>query len=244
MEVAVIMRSILLATAIVLLASGRATAQLPDFPFIYAQGEAKLEVAPDTAILSFTIQSFEAEAGAASKIVADRTTEVLKVCEQQGIPAADLAAYELGKRAVRKQSDNSESLEILGYEISRTFQITIRQLDKYPQLVSAIATMPNVTDPETSFDIAAREKVEAELVGQACAKAREQAELMAKGAGATLGPIHAVSSTSFGNLQGRFGFAYGGMSGASSAGPEPSLFVPSTITITETVFAIYRLEAK
>ena len=238
------MQSILLTSAVLLFAASSARAQLPDFSFIYAQGEAKLEVAPDTATLSFTIESFEAEAGAASKIVADRTTEVLKVCEQQGIPAADVAAYELGKRAVRKQSDNSESLEILGYEISRTFRITIRQIDKYPQLVSVIATMPNVTDPESSFDIAAREKVEADLVGQACAKAREQAELMAKGAGASLGPIHAVSSTSFGNLEGRFGFAYGGMGGASSAGLEPSLFVPSTITITKTVYAIYRLEAK
>jgi uncharacterized protein len=234
------MRLFARAASALLLASSGAAGQLPEFPFIYAQGEAKSEVSPDVATLTFTLEAFDAEASVATQVVADRSAQVVEICKQQGIPEADVVAFELGKHAVREQSDDFEDLKILGYEVSRTFRITIRQLDKYPTLASAVVGLPNVTEPETAFDVIAREKVEAELIGKACAKARDQAELMATGVGAVLGPVQAVSSTGFGNLEGRFGFAYGG-TGASSAGAVPSLFVPSTITVTKSVHVIFRL---
>ncbi len=226
--------------------SSTAAGQLPDFPFIFAQGEATVEVAPDKAIVSFRIEAFETESSAALQKVTDRTSQLLRLCQRHGVPSTDIMAYEIGKRAVRKESAGYQKLGIIGYEVTREFNITLRHLDHYGAFMSELVAMENVTSPSSSFDVVAREKLESDLMAKACTRARERAEFMARGSGSKLGAIFALSSTGFSNLSGAFGFSYGAYGAGEGTAVEPPtlLLPPTTIKITKSVDAIYRLEPR
>lgn len=238
------MRSNSLALAAIMAASSTSAAQLPDFPFVFVAGQATEDVAPEFAEVSLSIAAFSAQSDVSMRAVAGRTDEVLRLCEQHGIPTSDVVAYELDKRAVREMSDNYEALAILGYEVSRSLTITVRSLDTYPGFMAELVEMDNVTHIRTHFDVNARRAVEERLVGSACRDARVHAELMAHSAGVELGQVHALSVARFAEVEEVLSDHGGGFAIARQASRLPqNLFVPATIRIQKSVYALYRLEA-
>ena len=53
-------------------------AELPDFPFIFSEGEATIDVPPDIATVSFSIEKFDENEMAALQEVQKRSAELIE----------------------------------------------------------------------------------------------------------------------------------------------------------------------
>ncbi len=159
-----------------------------------------------------------------------------------------MIAYDIAKRAVRRREDYRE-LEIIGYDVSRQIKVTLRDVQLYEVFMKNLLSAANIESVSPGFDRTDRDKVESDLLTDAAHNAKQQAEHMAKGFGAKLGTVYAITQQgSFHNLVTQFTIGTGGRSGGGgggmgggSRGRDEALFVPSTISFRKTVSAIYKI---
>lgn len=235
-------------TILLLAAAPAAAESLPAFPFVFVTGEASREVAPDKATVTFRIEVFDASSEGALELITARSKQAAGLLKKHGVTDADITAFEVAKRAVRENAPQGEPLKILGYETSRTFSITLRDVKRYDALVRGLLGMQNVVDVGASFDVEKRIDIEAALVAAATADARAQAQRMAEAAGMRLGAVHALSHADFGAIPGHFGMgepqgpvAY--RMARAEAGSDV-FFVPAAIPLQSQIHVLFRLETR
>jgi uncharacterized protein YggE len=239
------MKRISFTLALMLTAATCVASPLPDFPFVYAHGQAHTELAPDTAIMTFRVKGFHKDSSNAVGQVRQRSAEVIAFLGKLGFTKEDIVSYELDKSAVRERKDYEE-LNILGYETTRRFKLTISDLKKYEVVAKGLFKMDNVTNLDTTFDRKDRKNIEADLLAEACKDATRQAESLATGFGNRLGDVFSISTRGFGFLGMEFGLGsdYSSMDAMRSINlrdDEDALFVPSTILFENQVAAIFKL---
>jgi len=188
-------------------------------------------------------------AGRALSLMGERSAELMAIFHKYAIEDKDIVAYEISKEAVRERKENV-GLKILGYDLTRRMSVTVRKLDRFDALMTELVGLKNVVQVQTVLDTTRRKEIEADLFRQAAQKARESADLLARGFGSEVASVHAISVSpwGFGNMGDEFGLGPGyrgygaGASGAPGQEKGMNLFVPATIKLQEAVSAIFRLK--
>jgi uncharacterized protein len=239
----------LIAILVLLLLPGSGVASgIPTFPFVFVSGQAEKEVPPDVATVSFNVQAFDKDPAKALSVVRERSSQLMAIFNKYGIDKKDVVAFEINKETVR-ETKNYVALRILGYEITRQINITVRKLDGFDALMTQMMSLRNISHLRTAFDTTQRKDIEAELFGQAAQKAREQAELLAKGFGSEIASVHAISVSPFPVIEEVFGVgsAYGmhfsTLEEKSVKREAVMVLVPSTVNLLKAVNAIYKLRS-
>jgi uncharacterized protein len=242
-------RCILTVIVILLLLPGWGMASgIPTFPFVFVTGQAEQEVSPDIATVSFGVQVFDADPGHALSQIEERSAELMAIFAKSGVENKDVVAYEINKEVVRERKDYI-ALKILGYELTRRMSVTIRKLADFDVLMMQFIGLKNVSQVHTVFDTTKRKEIESDLFRQAAQKARQQADLLAKGFGSEISSVHAISVTpwGFGGIDNEFGLGptYRGYAAAAPAQAARekgmNVLVPNTIKLQKAVSAIYKL---
>lgn len=229
-------------TCLIALLGISSASPVPDFPFITADGQAEREVPPTNATVFFTVLAFAKSSEEATATVQAALGKVIAALKAEGVGENLIRAHDLDKSAVRKRDNDSNNYsEILGYEVSRRVELKLPDLTNYPKIVRTLMAADHVTSVSSNFDTNKRDEVEAELTGEACAKARKKADLLAKGAGATIAGVHAVSEKGFSDIESDFGFRYAGVLRSGPDVAEIPLFVPTTIELRASVSVLYKL---
>jgi len=228
---------------------GMATASpIPDFPFIMADGSVERDVPPTNATVSFKVLAFSKTAEESTNTVQNALVKVIEALKAEGMEENMIQAHDLDKSVVRKRNTEVYAdTDVLGYEVSRKVVLSIPDLANYPKLARVIMITEHVTQVESAFETSKREEIEAELVGEACAKARRKANLLAKGAGVTIERVFAISDRDFGYIgsltespkYSSFSAAHGPSLDGSAL--EVALFVPSKITVQANVNILFKL---
>lgn len=242
MRITIATLAVLIATCV----TGAAT--VPDFPFVFARGEADVALPPDTATISFRAQAFHSNASNAVAEVRSRSVQVINFLGQQGFGKGALISYELDKRTIRDRKDNGEE-KIIGYEVARLFTLSLDDLSKYETIAKTLFHTDGLIDIQTRFLRKDLKKIEADLLAEACANAKRSAEAMAKGFEGELGPVHCISKADFGGISGVFGLGVDepmrdGFCMMADPGKDDLLFLPSTIKFANSVFVIFKLKDK
>ena len=234
-------RHALAAALVITFAAASQASQLPDFPFVFARGSARLDVVPDIGTLTFRVYARRADPAKATAVVQERSQQLLKSFSERKIAQKDIVAHEIDKNVVRERE--KEEPKVVGYEVARRFSVTLRDLKNCEPLVKALLAMEDVIDVSATFDRTDRKKIEAELTAKAGQDAREEAERLARGLGAQLGSVFAISESGFAGLGEEFGMgeAYR-ESFSNDAFPYKILFVPATISLEKKVTAIFKLK--
>ena len=220
---------------------------LPDFPFVIATGEAEIEVKPDIAMIQLSIMAFEKESDLALKTLNITTTEVTKAVQKYKIDTDQIEATDIEKSVKRRRDGQYNNLEILGYEVSRSLTIKLKDLSKYSELMSDIVVINNVSNARASFELSNRKEVEANLVNMASRDANKKAKRLAESLGSKVDSIYAISQTStFDSLMPTFGAGQGRpvMYDRSFRSESYStvMFAPKTIKIIQGVNVVYRIK--
>lgn len=163
-----------------------------------ATGEAR--VTPDRAQIFIGVQTRAATAAQAGTDNARKTRAVIDAVKARGIPAEQIATSEYNLYPEYDQREQPregpQTPRVIGYVVNNTVRIEVRRLDQVGAIIDAAlaagANMVNTIQFFASNADAARRSALAEAV----ARARGDAEALAKGAGGSLGALLELNTQS------------------------------------------------
>jgi uncharacterized protein YggE len=183
------MRRFLIALAAGLCLTGPALAESPD-RLITVTGEGRAEAVPDMATVSLGVTS---EARTAAEALARNSaamTQVLGQIAAAGIAPRDVQTSGL---SLSPRWDNARSTggppRIVGYVVSNRVSVRVRELDGLGGLLDRLTSEGANSFGGVSFGLSEPGPIEDAARQAAVADARRKAELFAKAAGVTLGPL-------------------------------------------------------
>ena len=118
------MKKVISVAMLIVISSLASGSSIPDFPFVFATGQAEKEMPPDAADVTFYIKTFDEVSSNAVSKVTERSIEVINFLGKQGFGKGSLVTFEISKREVRERKD-FEELRILGYDVTRRFELII-----------------------------------------------------------------------------------------------------------------------
>ncbi|POY53575.1 oxidative stress defense protein [Pectobacterium versatile] len=166
-------------------------AELPDGPHIVTSGTSSVDATPDIARLAIEVSVSSKDAAEAKKQVDARVAQYFDFLGKNGIEKKDINAANLRTQPEYDYLKTGGSV-LKGYRAVRQVEVTLRQLDKLNELLDgALKSGLNeirmvelgVANPETYRDDARKKAIE---------QATSQAEALAQGFNAKLGPIYSV----------------------------------------------------
>jgi len=181
-------------------------AGLPNQPFLYVEGKAEIEKEPDIISLHFDITGRNADQGKANQEVQAKAKKLFALFKETRIEDRDVVAEGLASELEfeRDETDEKKRGKLIGYVVTRSFNVNIRDLTKYGKLGDQIMALGGVKLRYVSSEISNRDKLGEELWPKAIANAREQAEKTLNPMGMKIDSVFAVSSIDFGEIRGEF----------------------------------------
>jgi len=175
-----------------LLASSFALAgPLPAKPHIYVEGSAEVEVVPDLMTLTLGLTSENENVGIAKQDVDQRSAKLLDTLKAMSIEARDIATTAL---QVSPVYDYVEGKQILrGSRVYRQVDITLRDLEKYGQLMKALVDAKISNTVDTRLSVSNEKLVGDQAMIKALEDARNRASALVESQGKKLGDVYSVS---------------------------------------------------
>jgi uncharacterized protein len=170
---------------------------------LWVNGEGKIEIAPDVAILTLGIETQEISVSIAQQKAAEAMAKVMQALKDQGIEDKDIQTQYFSIYQVKNWMDNKE--EVTGYRVTNTVTVKVRQITKAGDAIDAVVAaggdltrVNGITftiDEPASYYVKAREL--------AIEHAANKAKQMADKAGFKLGKITYITENS-----GNYGINY------------------------------------
>ncbi len=155
---------------------------------VSVQGEGKVLAKPDVAVVDFSIVTEAATSKAAQNQNSPKSKAVTDFLKKQGIEDKDVktTGYNIYPQYNYPRYDKPE---IRGYQVTQSFQVKIRDLDKASTVVDGLVTAGANNVSHLQFTIDEPEKLKDEAREKAIADAKEKAEKLEKQIGIRLGRI-------------------------------------------------------
>jgi uncharacterized protein YggE len=226
--------SIYLSAAVLLLASS-ASAQIifaqDPTPRVTVAGMGAVEAQPDTATVILGVYVLDRDLHKAKAASDASVVRLLDVTKSLALDPRDVASSVL---SIEPKYSDAPKPEFLGYEVSRSVTVTLRDLSKLDQLVDhAIDAGAN-----RQFNVELTSSHLNELQDRAMAlavdDAKAQANRLASGFGAKLGPIRQIGPSSGSNTM--------RMASAATVHFGSGTFAAGTITVKSEISVTFLLE--
>lgn len=176
---------------------------LPDKPYIYVQGRVDFEKDPDMVTIFCRVVAHNPDAAKANQEVQVKATKVLAMCDEKKIAKKDVAAQDIRSEPDYEENAKGEKnhYRILGYTVTRSINVTIRNLSIFPKLVDDLFNLGGVEISRVESGLSTQAQMEEEAWGQAIANARESADKTVKAVGMKIDSVFAVSPEAFPEIQ-------------------------------------------
>ena len=185
---------------------GRPT--VPATDTITVQGDGQATLPPDVARVSFSVENISATVAEAQTATTKQANSALDFVKKQGVAEKDIKtlSYNISPQYSYPNPcpsgalcpDYYRSPKIIGYQVSQTIQVTMRDLSAVGELLGGLGKLEvqNVNGPAFALDDATAGYDAAR--SDAINKAKEQAKLLTKQLGVRLGKIVNFSESSGG----------------------------------------------
>lgn len=220
---------------------------LPEFPFVGVDGVAEIEVAPDTATITFRVVAFSEKEDEALKTVNSRTSDLFDIAKEHGINKNSIISMGIDvqiKRQVNRESGYNQT-NILGYEVTQVFKVELDDLSKYSSFSDKLISLGNVAGINAVFDVKNRKQILRSLVAEAGKDAKQKAQDLAAAMEVKLGSVFALTeSKSFNSFFANFGLdgQLGAVSASIAYDRSANMMVPKSIAIKKNISVIYKLK--
>jgi uncharacterized protein YggE len=199
---------------------------------IAVSGEGKVTVVPDMATVSLGVNVQRDSAKAAREAAAEQMTKIVAALKALGIADEDIATANVSLGPVYDYPVNAQPV-IHGYQLQNTVTVTVRDLDKVPDVVDNSVQAGATQVNGISFDVKDRAAAEAKARENAVKDARARADTIAAGLGVSIQGVASVAE------QIQTPIWYGPMyaAGGASAAPDKAADTPvlpgsTDVTIT------------
>jgi len=224
--------SLFLLAQTITIASDFGRPNVPATDTVTVQGSGQATLAPDVARVSFSVQNTATTVADAQTATTKQANAALDFVKTQGVADKDVKtlSYNISPQYSYPNPcprgamcpDYSGTPKIIGYQVSETVQVTMRDLTKVGEMLGGLGKLEvqNVNGPDFALDdsTAGYDAARADAIS----KAQVQARLLAKQLGVRLGKIVNFSESSGGYA---YPMAYG-LGGGVSASKESAPNVP------------------
>ncbi len=203
---------------------------------ISVTGTSEINVAPDQVMLSLAVDSHDKNLGVAKSKNDARVKKVFGLAHSAGIEPKDIETSTL-----RMGAEYSEEKipKFLGYEVSQTTTITLRDLPKYESLMTEFLDAGINRVNGINFGISETRKYKDEARLRAIRAAKEKAVAMAADLGQTVGKPWEISEESEWNA---YQYAANGSSLERTGNADEATIAPGHLTIRASVKVSFQLE--
>lgn len=167
-----------------------------DYNTITVEGDAEIFAAPDIATISFSVSAEDKELAAAQEKVDEVVSGAIEKIEALDVDKKDIKTtyynsyprYDY-KRVCNQFGCEEGERELLGYEVSQSITVKVRDLDNVSGVLNEVGKLnvTNVSGP--NFDIEDRDALVQDARQEAIKEAKEKAKVLAKDLGVRLGKI-------------------------------------------------------
>lgn len=176
---------------------------LPSQPYIYVAGNAEVEKAADVVTLRFDLSNTDLDQSKADKAVQAQSAKVLAFLKNKGIADSDVIASDISSE---EEYDNNQEApqrrgKLLGYKVTRPFNVRIRNVPSYGKVVDELLAMGVGEFTGVEAGLSNEKDVEDQMWEKAIANAREKAEKTLKPAGMKIDSVFALSPVAFPEIQ-------------------------------------------
>jgi uncharacterized protein YggE len=218
-------------------------------PTISITGDAEIRVVPDEVVLSLGVETFDRVLKTARTDNDERVRRAIAVAKAHGVAGDRIQTDYIGIEPRHRSSE--VAFELLGYAVRKTIVIRLRDVAKFEALLADAldAGVTHVHGIEFRSTDLRRHRDQARSL--AMKAAREKAELLAREAGRSLGPVQSIGDASFGYWSG-YGSGWGSRFQMSAQnvsqqlGGAPleldSTLAPGQISIRASVHAVFVLQ--
>jgi uncharacterized protein len=212
---------------------------LPDAPHVVVQGEGKVSVVPDAAIVSMVARHRAPSPSEAKRVVDSAVNALLRAAPGFVVGPDDITASDLALREDIDYDDNDRQLPP-AHVASREVKVRIQDLDTLGAYMDAAlaAGFTDISDVtfKSSKEVTLREEARALAVAQA----KERAAGLATAFGSRLGPVYSINSVNSTQAQG-YGNTTLDRIQVTGSRMDSGRYLQPTIDFTERVSAVFEI---
>ena len=155
-------------------------------------GNSQISLTPDIAYVTIGVHTENKDATQAVASNNDQATQVVDALKAMGVDPKDIQTNNFN---IYPQQNYGQNGELLGttFIVDNSVNVTVRDLSKLGDLLSAVVNAGANNINGISFDVADKQTALAEARTQAVEDAQSQAQELAQAAGVTLGEVQSIS---------------------------------------------------
>jgi uncharacterized protein len=215
---------------------------------ITVSGQAEVRVVPDEVVLTLGVETNDLSLAVARQKNDEIVTKVLQAADALGVAAKDVQTEFI--QVEPRYRDDYEKRTFLGYYARKTVAITLRDLDKFEELLTGCFEAGVNYVHGVDFRTSELRKYRDQARAMALQAAQEKAADMSAGLGRTAGAALEVTENSSGWWSGYSSWWGGGWSSmmqnsvqnAGNTAAEISGMAPGTISVTANVTVVFELK--
>jgi uncharacterized protein YggE len=198
---------------------------------ITVSGEGEVQTVPDIAEITFTTREVAKTVKEARDAVEKKVAPTVTAIKKLGVNEKDIKTtsyttypkYEYHQIYCIKAPCESSKQELVGYEVTQTTQVKVRDTEKVGTVISLIAEAGVTETSGPNFTIDKLDDVIAQAKQKAIENAREKAKTTARALGVSLGRIVGYSDGGSGYPVPMYARAYDATAGAKMANESVSI---------------------
>ncbi len=187
---------ILAASPLTLQAQGKGAANNTLVRTLTLSASGTVNSKPDMATISTGVETEAVKARDALDDNNDIMARMMKSLTQAGLEARDIATTQFSVQPRYQHFKNGRSARVIGYRVTNSLRITVRQLDDLGGILDRLVTLGSNRINAIQFALSNPDKARDEARVNAMGKVIHKAKLYAKAAGVTLGAITSISEQS------------------------------------------------
>lgn len=182
-----------LAASVLLLSTG-ADAQQADLRTVTVNGQGEVRAEPDRATITLGVESRKPKLDDARAEVAKTVDAVLKLTRELKIDPKLVRATRISVQPEYNWNQQANERNLIGYYVARQVEVELHDLEKLGQLLERATDLGVNQMGDPRLDSSKRQDLVREALAKAVVDARQNAEVIAKAAGAKLGTARTINA--------------------------------------------------
>ena len=163
---------------------------------VSAQGEAR--VVPDRAAITIGVQSRAATAGAAAADNARKQRAIIDTLRAIGVPSEQIGTQNFGVFPDMVYDPKTQQSRVAGYVVNNNVRVELKSIEQVSKAIDATLGKGANQVSSLEFKVSNPDELRRSALAQAVAKARADADVLARVAGGSLGQLLELTSVDMG----------------------------------------------
>ena len=167
-------------------------------PQIVVTGQGEAKVVPDRAAITIGVQARGVTAAAAASENARKQRAIIDTLRALGVPAEQIGTQNYGVYPDMAYDPKTQTSRVSGYVVNNSVRVELKSLDLVSRAIDASLAKGANQISSLEFKASNPDELRRSALAQAVTKARADAEVLARTAGGTLGPLVELTSMDVG----------------------------------------------